>query len=337
MAIDRLAVPVLHPVNQGRFNPFATIGEHRIGRDHVEQCGFFGSQSIGQELTHIVVDTKAFRIGRDHIHPDLLRQPDRHQVSRPFDAGAQRGWAIELVAGVLWAPDPLGCVDFNRGVNDDRRGRVPTVQRGSIDKRFERRTGLSPGLCRAVENRMLIGEPALHGDHPAGVDIHRHEPAFDLGDLPQCPADKGPRLVVGHPAHMHHVAQFEIRSEIAFDPRNIFARYTEFFGVGFLNAFDPDAHGFVADFQNHGGEPRRFKHDIAGHIGLGQGLAPFRFAVQFFDGNGFPGAAPLADTPVILFKLKTQGARCFHLHFRINRGAHGKTTGQEFAFAEIAA
>jgi hypothetical protein len=37
---------------------------------------------------------------------------------------------------------------------------------------------------------MLVGKAALHRDHPAGVDIHRHESALHLGHLAQGPADE---------------------------------------------------------------------------------------------------------------------------------------------------
>ena len=97
MAIDRAPIAILHPVHQGWLHPLAAIGEHRIGRHHLVQRGFFCTQRVGQEGAHIVVDPKAFSIPRDNRHTDLLCQTNGHQVPAPLDAGAQGRWAIEFI------------------------------------------------------------------------------------------------------------------------------------------------------------------------------------------------------------------------------------------------
>ncbi len=137
MAIDRATVTVLHPVDQRGLYPLAPVGEHGIGRDHLEQRGFLGPQRVGQERRHPVIDAEAFGIARDGLHPDFLRDPYGHQVPAHLDPGAQGRGAIEPVRRVLGGPQALGRLDLDRRVDDHRCGGEPAVQGRGINEGLE--------------------------------------------------------------------------------------------------------------------------------------------------------------------------------------------------------
>ena len=198
MFVDGAAIAVLHPVDQSGLHPLTAIGEHRIGRNHLIQRGFLTAERVRQQGREVVVNAETLRIAADHIHPDLLRQTDGHQVARLFDARTQGRRPIEFMRGVLRPPNALRRVDLNRGVDHDGRGAIATVERGGIDEGLKARPRLALGLCGPVEHARLIGKAALHRDHAARVHVHRDETALHLWHLPQSPADERSVAVRGH-------------------------------------------------------------------------------------------------------------------------------------------
>src|ERR1700688_944127 len=76
---------------------------------------------------------------------------------------------------VFRRPRALRCVYRRIEMVDDGRGRVPDLERGGVDERFERRAGLPPRLYGAVE--AAIGEVAAanHRTHFTARWIDRHE------------------------------------------------------------------------------------------------------------------------------------------------------------------
>ena len=324
MAIDRAAPAVLHPVDQRRFHPLAAIGEHGIGRDHLEQRGFLRAQRIGQERLKPVIDAEAFGIARDGVHRDFLRDTDRHQVPRLFDPGAHRRRAIILVRSVLGPPEALRRIDLNRRVDHDRGGRKTRIERGGIDEGLERGPRLPHRLCRAVEDRGLIGETALHRDDAAGIDVHRHEAALHLWHLTQGPALEA-AVVARHRPDQNHIAD---RDEIARDlgllaqppvglplarPGHVLGRDPVAVLV-VADPLDPDPRGFLADLQHHGGQPPRH---VARHIDGTQRRAPCVLVRKIFGLQHLAGAAPDALAAVVFLQRLLQGGGGGHLHFRV--------------------
>ena len=74
---------------------------------------------------------------------------------------------------VLWFPAP----HVDGGVIADRVRGKTTFERGEIDERLERRSGLAFGRDRPVELTLLIGTPAHQGQHVA-LHVHRHHSAL---------------------------------------------------------------------------------------------------------------------------------------------------------------
>ena len=64
-------------------------------------------------------------------------------------------------------------------------GVKPAVHRREIDERLERRAGLALRLHRAVELAHAVGPAARHREHAAGLRVHHHHAAVDVGHLAQ--------------------------------------------------------------------------------------------------------------------------------------------------------
>ena len=80
-----------------------------------------------------------------------------------------------LAVIVLRRPDLVADLDGDRPVHDHRGRRIAVVERRRVDDRLERRARLAIGLRGAVELRLRIGEAADHGEHAAGMRVHRHQ------------------------------------------------------------------------------------------------------------------------------------------------------------------
>ena len=188
VAVDGLAVAVLHPVDQRRLDPQPAVGEHRVGRDHVVERRLAGAERIGEQLRHVVVDAEALGVLADDVHADVLGDAHRHQVARLLEPGADRRRAVELLVGVLRPPDAGAGRHLDRRVDHDGRRAVAVVERRGVDEGLERRARLAQRLGGAVEDARLVGEAALHGEHAPGLGVHRHEAALDRRDLAVGPA-----------------------------------------------------------------------------------------------------------------------------------------------------
>ena len=84
---------------------------------------------------------------------DVGEDPDRRGVARLRQRRAQRDRAEKILGVVLGLPGEAARVVLvdDRGVLDDRRGRVAARERRRVDDRLERRPGLAARLQRAVE------------------------------------------------------------------------------------------------------------------------------------------------------------------------------------------
>ena len=65
------------------------------------------------------------------------------------------------------------------GVHDHRRGGHPLVEGRRVDERLEGRSGLAPGLGRAVEFAPAEIAPPDHRPDGAGLRVHRKEGPLD--------------------------------------------------------------------------------------------------------------------------------------------------------------
>ena len=181
---NRASVAVLDAVDQGRLHPPAAIGEHRIRRDHPHDRGFAGAERIGKIVRQIIIDAEAFGIFTDQGHADILRQPHRHGVDRPFEGLTQRnGATVTAHRKILRTPDAgaLPLIDLDRPVDHDRRRGVAIVHRRRIDQRLEGRSRLSIGLGRAIELALVEREATHHRENAAGPRIHRDHGAGHFG------------------------------------------------------------------------------------------------------------------------------------------------------------
>ena len=167
VAVDRLAVAVLHPVDQRRLDLEPAVGELGIGRHHLVERRLARPERIAEQRRHVVVDPEPLAVARDHVHADVLGDAHRHQVARLLDAGPHRRRPVVGVARVLRLPDPGPGRHLDRRVEHDRRRAVAVVERRGIDEGLERRPRLAQRLGRAVEDARLVGEAALHREHAA--------------------------------------------------------------------------------------------------------------------------------------------------------------------------
>ena len=204
VAVDRPAVAVLYPVDQGRLDPEPAVREHRVGRHHLVERGLARPERIAEKRRHVVVDAETLAVLRDGVHADVLGDAHGHQVARLLDAGAHRRRAVVGVARVLRLPDPRTGRHLDRRVEHDRRRAVTLVERRGVDEGLERRPRLAQRLRRAVEDAGLVREPALHRQHAPGLGVHRHEPALDRRDLAIAPMVEGAVLL--DRLHQHDVA-----------------------------------------------------------------------------------------------------------------------------------
>ena len=185
MAVDGVAIAVLHAVDQRRLDAPPAIGQHGIGRGHFQQCGLASPQRHRQHGLHILVNAKTLGIFGNQRHADIFGQPDRHLVDRMFDTKTQGMGAARLAFEIFRPPDSKApaLVDFDWRIEHDRAWRVAIVQRRRIDDGLKRRTWLALRLGSAVEFRLVEREAADHGEDPASIGIHRDNAAGDLRNL----------------------------------------------------------------------------------------------------------------------------------------------------------
>src|SRR5690625_4546811 len=96
MIVERLAIAILHPVDQRRLDPFAAVGKHPIGGDHLIERRLASAERIGEMQGHVLVYAKTLGIFGDAIHADGLCNPHCHQVSRKLQPLAKWQWPREI-------------------------------------------------------------------------------------------------------------------------------------------------------------------------------------------------------------------------------------------------
>ncbi len=343
VAVDGLAVAVLHPVDQGRLDLEAAVGQLGVGGDHLVERGLAGAERVAEQMRHVVVDAEALAVLRHGIHAHVLGDADGHQVARVLDAGAHGRRAVVGVARVLRPPDSGAGCHLDRGVEHDGGRAVAAVEGGGVDEGLERGAWLAQRLGGAVEDARLIGEAALHGEDAAGLGVHGHEAALDRRDLAVGPVVESAvifdRLDEDHIAHVPHVVRplrlAQAAAVGAADARPAGVGEAEELAVGVLgHALDADADGVVADGEDHRRAPAV---DVAGHLGGGEGAAPAGFAGGIEARRVDPGhrAAIDADPAVVLLEPVTERARRHRLQVGIDRGADREAAGEEFVVAEL--
>ena len=328
----------MHTVDHRRLDLFAAIGDDAVGRRHLEQRGFAGSQRIGQLVRNLVINAHALRQFADLVHAEIIGEPDRHHIARLFDAAPQGRGAIIFVGVVLRLPDlPVGHLELDRRVEDHRRRRVAIVERGRIDKRLEGGTRLAQRLHGTIELALAIGESADQRQDAAGMRIHGHQRTLDIGNLDEV-IETG-RLVrrdIDDVAHGQHViCLLDLRPEPG--AVEIFARprhQRDRHGAGF--ALSPDGArdkslGLQSDlgtclvhFKNDGEPPGI---EIGRHLHLAEDLAPVTLDGHVLDGAAI---APLAIEGDEAARHRLAG---IDLQLRIERGAHGQAAPHQLVFA----
>ena len=125
VAVDGLAVAVLHAVDQAGRDLERAVGQHGVGHGHAQQGGLAGTQRHRQVGAHLVDDAE-FLGDLDHLlHADLLGHAHGHEVARHLEAAPHRGRPEEVAAVVLGRPDRLAVarVVGERRVEHDRARR----------------------------------------------------------------------------------------------------------------------------------------------------------------------------------------------------------------------
>ena len=237
-------------------------------------------------------------------------------------------------------------IDFDRRIYNDGRGGISAIKRCGINERFKAGSRLAFRLRGAVKNRGLIGKPALHRDHTSRVDVHGDKTALNLWDLAQSPADKRPVVVGSHPAYQHHITDlYQITGNFGLGPKlaivQLLARPLNVLGgdemalCGFRHIFDADPR--IASFgaEHHSRVPRIFKINVPRHAHSGQRFAPSGLIAQLGFGNFLARAAPNANATVIFLQLALQRFGGDGLHFIVDCGADGQTTGKKLALAKV--
>ena len=121
VAVDGLAVAVLHPVDQRRLDLEPAVRELGIGGDHLVERRLARAERVAEQMRHVVVDAEALAVLRHRVHADVLGDADGHQVARLLDAGAHRRRAVVGVARVLRLPDAGAGGHLDRRVEHDGR------------------------------------------------------------------------------------------------------------------------------------------------------------------------------------------------------------------------
>ena len=226
MAPDGSPVAVLDAIDERRLDLFAAVVEHGVAGHHAEQRGLRGAERHGEGGREIIVDAKPAGIFGDDRHAHIAGQPHRHEVAGMLDAEAQgRGSGGRTSLVVFRAPfrHARALTNANRAVDDDTGGIVAVVERGRVNQRAERGSGLPTCLRGAIELALREAEAARDGKHPAGVWVHGHERAAHLGDLLQRPlalkavVGRCRRPVIGRPRHarrnIDNVARLQHRAD----------------------------------------------------------------------------------------------------------------------------
>ena len=81
---------------------------------------------------------------------------------------------------VVRQPEPFRRVDRSVEIGDERRRRVTLLERGGVDERLERRTGLTMGLRDAIELALAKAPSADERANLARGRVKRDERALQV-------------------------------------------------------------------------------------------------------------------------------------------------------------
>ena len=187
MTINCLPLPVLNTLNQIRRNFFAAVDHDTIGRCHIDKLGFTGAERHRQKLRQIVVNPHFFGVFGNLVHADVLRQTNSHQVAGFFNSLTQRQQPVEFFGIVGRLPNRLSgaLIQHKRRIKNQIRRFIAVFESRQINNRLKGRTGLAFCLSGAVVLGFLERVTADHCQNFAGVRIHGHHCALNIGKLPQ--------------------------------------------------------------------------------------------------------------------------------------------------------
>src|SRR5262249_43414480 len=103
-AHDRLAVPVLDPLDQNWLDFVAAIDQLGIGAGELDRRDLVGAQGRGEVALQLAAEAKAPGSLDDVIHTHPLRDPDGDQVARPLQPYPKGDRAEEVLRVVLGLP-----------------------------------------------------------------------------------------------------------------------------------------------------------------------------------------------------------------------------------------
>ena len=187
MPEDGAAMPVLHPIDQGRRDLLAAIHQHAIGGCQPEQRCLAGAKRHRQQRRQILVQAEFAGIVANLVHTQIHRQARRHQIARLLDTDPHDRRPVKPSCVVGRLPFRLAgpLVDNKRRVEDTGRRVVALIKRGEIDKGLEGRSGLAKRLHGAVEFGIQMIVAAAHRQQPPGMRVKRDDRPLDSRPLRQ--------------------------------------------------------------------------------------------------------------------------------------------------------
>ena len=143
------AVGILHARDEMRRHGGALVGEHAVRRRQLHQREFAGAERERRDVRHRRRDPEALREVRRRADADLLQQLRRRAIARDLQRGPQRVLGLFVLAA--GQPRAARRVDRRVEMPQDRRGRVPALERRGVNDRLERGSCLAVRLRRAIE------------------------------------------------------------------------------------------------------------------------------------------------------------------------------------------
>ena len=171
----------------------AAVGEHGVGRDHLdgrEGHDAAADGELGRARQRLRVEAETLQVLEDGLRADARHHAHRDGVAGEIERLAKAHWATEPAVVVARAVDGLQAfVLENQGRVPEHSGRRDAVlQGGGVDERLEAGAGLALRLQGVVE---LVGMEVPAADqrpHAAGHGVHGHDCALHVRQLGETPA-----------------------------------------------------------------------------------------------------------------------------------------------------
>ena len=246
-----------------------------------------------------------------------------------LDAIAQRMRAGTFVAfKVFGSPHTaIRLGNLNRLIQHNGGWRIAIVQGGGIHDRLERRARLARRLRHPVKFRLIVGEPADHGQHTPGIGVHRDNAAGNFRNLTQTvlPGADVQGVNVNHIPRLHGSAHLAPSGPAdAIQPQSASFTLARHFARFLALGLQADTGGGVIGFQHHRQTP--WLH-IAQSLNFNERQAPILRNINH------PHRAAIAMGFIITHQPIDQ---CFtrpELHLGVKRGANRKATLFQLGFA----